>query len=342
MKQAILFIAGLVILASCTIGGFWKPTESPGSRKPPEKIITEGKVVYVSSGLITDTTELLFNENYIVIKSIMNNNRTQVMKFDKRTKEALRLVQDWSGEGRDLYFTYELQNEDYPVGLFAFRYDIEAYTNSFEDKTLLGYECRHALEPIDRSSFIREAWYTDEIQPGLWPPASQLINNHLPLMYHTTGYGREYWIEAISVSEEEIPGNEFEHVVPDPFFFKTPQGYFTTNKESRDQFVETALPSFAYPHYNGNRMSTIEYFENKLGEFGRDEPIAYIRISFVVNKDGAVSNIVAECVVRIEDEPLERLMAEKAVQVFRDAGGWTPARVRGSGVNSKVEFVYSH
>ncbi len=109
--------------------GFWKPTDS---RELPKKVITEGKVVYVASGPSTDTVELSFNENYIVIRSIMGNNRTQLMKFDKRTKEALTLVEDWLGEERDRYFTYELQNEDYPVGLFAFAYDVDLYTDSFK------------------------------------------------------------------------------------------------------------------------------------------------------------------------------------------------------------------
>ncbi len=88
-------------------------------------------------------------------------------------------------------------------------------------------------------------------------------------------------------------------------------------------------------------MSTIEYFEKKLDEFGRDEPISFININFIVTKEGAATNIVSECVVKTEDEPLERLLEEKAVQVFRDAGQWTPASVRGANVNSKVTFSYS-
>ncbi len=307
-----------------------------------QKIITEGRVVYAMSGDVVppgQTIEFLFNEDNLVIKYNMANDRTSITKFDKRTGEALTLVKEWFANDRDLYFYYDLPTNAFNAGLFAFHVDVKENTTLLWGKSVLGYYCKHAVQSNKSASTI-DVWYTDQIRPGTWPPATQLTDNRLPLVYHHNYAGRITHYEATSVSDQDVPDGVFKHTVPDEFYFKTPSEYFSASAEVRAQFKDVNIPSFKYPHYNGSRLSTISYFKDKFAALMSKYRGASIELKFIVDKVGKVSGIAVTSTLPNANDHSKQSLETQAAQVLKEAGDWTPASVRGAAVNSKISFAY--
>ena len=297
--------------------------------------LREGKLIYSISGEATTSDwelEVLFNQDNALIREKFAYGAARKYIYDKKANEILGLIDDPSSPGmnKNKYFIYYT-----PEGLIR-----EALSSNYGDTTIkatnefkdiLGYKCQKFIIKHGDQVTV-EVWLTDKIKQGIIYPWTPLTFKNVALEYELKILGkteRRYYIK--SISDEKIDSNEFEHIVPDPYFMVIPAAVFSIDSMWAHEYEENKFKSFTYPYFEEGRESTIQFFKDQLYKIVKKDNKTNISIDFFVNKDGTLSDINVRINYQTTDKRIEQI-----VKLLQSMKPWTPAKVRGNPVRSNV------
>ena len=325
--RTLTVVSALILLTNCN--------GQVSTVKDPTSDLKEGKLTYSISGERTSNweIEILFNKDNVVIKEKYARGAGRKYVCDKTIDEILGIYDDVAtfGTSKEQYIIYYTPEELIKLALSS-NYGDTTITKTQEFKEILGYRCQKSIiEHGDQA--IVEVWLTDKIKPGIIYPWTPLTFNKIALEYELKILGRterKYVIK--SISDEIIDTTEFEHKVPDDYHLVVPKSQLSIDTMWSYLYEKNQFQSFSYPYYGDGRESTIEYFRNKLRSFiDTADNNLRISINFFVNKNGTLSDI--EVLINYSNKDDRTLEIKKIIESMPK---WTPARVKGNAVKSKV------
>jgi hypothetical protein len=328
--KIITFLLTSILLTSCN--------GQVSTVKDPSVDINEGKLTYSISGEGTTSSwelEILFDQDNAVIKEKFARGAGRKYIYDKKSKEILGLIDDASSLGinKDSYFIYYTPEELVRQTLSS-NYGDTAIKVTQEFKNILGFKCQKSIIKHG-DQVIVEVWLTDKIKPGIIYPWTPLTFDKIALEYEIKILGtidRKYKIK--SISDEKIDKKEFEHIVPDPYYLVIPAYVFSIDSMWTKDYEENKFQSFTYPYFKDGRESTIQFVKEGLYKIVPKDKDTNISIDFFVNKDGTISDIEVRINYQTDDKRIEEV--EKFIQSMKI---WTPAKVKGKSVKSKVTII---
>ncbi len=324
--RILIILLSLVFLTSCN---------GPVSTvKDPTIDLKEGKLTYSVSGETASNWELeiLFNQENAVIKEKYARGAGRKYIYDKKTNEILGLYDDVAifGSGKDHYIIYYTPEELINTALSS-NYGDTTITHTQEFKEILGYKCQKSIIAHGNQVTV-EVWLTDKIRPGIIYPWTPLTFDKVALEYELKILGktdRKYVIK--SISDEPVESSEFEHVVPDDYYLIVPLSQLSPDSMWSKSFEKNAFQSFSYPYYGNGRESTIEYLKNELKTYTNIGENKSISIDFYVNKSGTLSDIEVSINYSKKDK-----QSPEIKRIIESMPKWTPAKVKGKPIKSKV------
>jgi hypothetical protein len=303
--------------------------------KDPTLDLKEGKLTYSISGEGTTSSwelEILFDQDNAVIKEKYARGAGRKYIYDKKSNEILGLFDDVAvfGTSRDNYFIYYTPEELIRQALSS-NYGDTTITVTQEFKDILGYKCQKSIIKHGNQVTV-EVWLTDKIKSGVIYPWTPLTFEKIALEYEIKILGttdRKYKVK--SISDEKVDKKEFEHNVPDPYYLVIPASVFSIDSLWSKEYKENTFKSFTYPYFKDGRQATIEFVKDELYKIVPKDIKTKISIDFYVNKDGAISDIEIRINYHTDDKRIEEV--KKFIQTMKT---WTPAKVKGQSVKSKV------
>lgn len=303
--------------------------------KDPTVDLKEGKLTYSIYGEGTTSSwelEILFDQDNAVIKEKYARGAGRKYIYDKSSNEILGLIDDaaFLGIKKDSYFIYYTPEELVRQALSS-NYGDTTIKVTKEFKDILGYKCQKSIIKHGDQVTV-EVWLTDKIKPGIIYPWTPLTFDKIALEYEIKILGttdRKYKIK--SISDEKIDKIEFEHNVPDPYYLVIPVSVFSKDSLWSKDYEENTFKSFAFPHFEDGRQTTIEFLRNGLYKIIPKDTKTNISIDFFVNKDGTVSDIEIKVNYRTDDKRIDEI--KNFIHTMKT---WTPAKVKGQAVKSKV------
>lgn len=303
--------------------------------KDPTVDLTEGKLTYSISGEGTTSSwelEILFDQDNAVIKEKYARGAGRKYIYDKKSKEILGLFDDVEifGTRREYYFIYYTPEELIRQALSS-NYGDTTITKTQEFKDILGFKCQKSIIKHGNQVTV-EVWLADNIKPGIIYPWTPLTFEKIALEYELKILGRtdrKYKVKAIS--DEKIDRQEFEHIVPDPYYNVIPASVFSIDSMWIKKYKENTFESYSYPYLINDRETTLEYLKNEIYKIVPKNKETNISIGFLVTKDGTVSDIEIRINYKTADKRIEEI--EKLI---KGLNSWTPAKVKGQAVKSKV------
>jgi hypothetical protein len=305
------------------------------SVKDATVVLKEGKLTYSISGEGTTSSwglEILFDQDNAVIKEKFAHGAGRKYIYNKKSNEILGLIDDASSLGikKDKYFFYYTPEELVSQALSS-NYGDTTISVTQEFKDILGYKCQKSIIKHGDQVTV-EVWLTDKIKPGLIYPWTPMTFDKIALEYEMKILGTtdiKYTIE--SISEEQIDKKEFEQKVPDEYYLVIPAYVFSIDTIWAKEYIENKFQSFSYPYFKDGRESTIQLFKDNLYKIVSKENETNINVDFFVNKDGTFSDIEVSINYKTDDKRIEEV--RKFIQTMKN---WTPAKVKGQSVKSKV------
>lgn len=324
--KIITILFASILLSSC-IG-------NDSKTKGASTDLNEGKLTYSVSGEGTTPSwefDVLFNKDNAIIVEKYDRGAGKKYIFDKKSNEILGLIDADAGEaktdGHFLYFTpEELVDQEFS----AYSGDAKV-TKTDEFKDILGYNCQKTIIEYGNQVSV-EAWLTDKIKPGILYSQTPLAFDEIALEYEVKIDGnvdRKYVVK--SISDEKIDEKEFEHVVPDSYYLVVPAYLFSSDDDGQKDFEENTYKSFTYPYFKDGRQSTVKFIKDELSTVFPKDDTSSLSTEFFVNKDGSTSDVD----VKINNETTDKRI-EKIKEFIQAMNGWTPAKVKGVAVKSKV------
>jgi len=303
--------------------------------KYPTVDLKEGKLTYSISGEGTTSSwelEILFNQDNAVITEKYARGAGRKYIYDKKSKEILGLIDDASSLGinKDKYFIYYTPEELVRQALSS-NYGDTTISITKEFKDILGYKCQKLIIKHGDQVTV-EVWLTDKIKPGIIYPWTPLTFDKIALEYEIKILGttdRKYKIK--SISDENIDKKEFEHIVPDPYYLVIPASVFSIDSMWSKEYQENSFKSFSYPFYKDSRQTTLEFVKDGIYKIVPKDAKTNISVDFFVNKDGSISDIEIRINYHTDDKRIEEV--KRFIQTMKT---WTPAKVKGQSVKSKV------
>ncbi len=302
--------------------------------KDPTLDLKEGKLTFSASGEAAANWEfkVLFDEDNAVIKEKYVRGAGRKYIYDKKTNEILGLYDDVDifGTDKSQYIIYNTPEELINHALSS-NYGDTTITKTQEFKNILGYKCQKSIITHGNQVTV-EVWLTDKIKPGIIFPWTPLTFDKVALEYELKILGktnRKYVIK--SISDEPINSSEFEHIVPDDYYLVVPLSQFSIDSIWSESFKENTFQSFSYPYYGNGRESTIEYFKSELKKYIDKTENKSIKIDFYINRDGSLSDIEVSINYSKKDK-----QSQEIKKIVESMPNWTPAKVRGKPVKSKV------
>ncbi len=297
--------------------------------------LSQGKLTYSVSGEGTNSSwelEILFNKNNAIIKEEYARGAGRKYVYDKKSNEILGLISDaaWIGIEKDKYFIYYTPKELIQDALSS-NYGDTIMNKTQEFKDILGYKCQKSIIKHGNQVTV-EVWTTDKIKPGIIYPWTPLVYENIALEYEIKILGktdRKYVIQTIS--DDKIDDKYFEHNIPDEYYLIVPASIFSIDSMWTKDYEENNFNSFTYPYYNDGRQSTIRLLQTGLNKIVQTNSNEKISINFFVNKDGTVSDIEVSINYKESDERIEKIKS-----FVKSLNEWTPAKVKGKPVKSKV------
>ena len=300
--------------------------------------LKKGKLTYFISGEETNSSwelEILFNEENALIKEKYARNTGRKYIYDKKSNEILAFFDDVATFGfkRQSYFFYYTPDELIKEELSSHYGDTTIF-KTLEFKDILGYKCQKYIIKHGKQVEV-EVWLTDKIKVGIIYPWSPLTFDKIALEYEMKILGKtakKYYIK--SISSDIIDTKVFEHIIPDKYYLIIPISVFSTNESWSSKYIPNNFKSFTYPFLKENRELSIEIIKNGLAKIMMNNKNS-LTINFFVNYDGSLSDFNIYFDFFEDDKKIEEI--EK---FLRSLGKWTPAKVKGKPVKSKV-VIYS-
>jgi hypothetical protein len=297
--------------------------------------LTEGKLTYIISGEGTTSSwelEVEFNQTNAVITEKYARGAGKKYIYDKKSNEILALIDDASflGIEKDSYFIYYTPDLLIRNALSS-NYGDTTIIKTKEYKNILGYKCQKLIIKHGNQVTV-EVWVTDLIKTGIIYPWTPLTLEKTALEYEIKILGktdRKYVIKTIS--DKKIESNNFEHNIPDKYYLIVPASIYSIDSLWSEKFKENSFKSFTYPYYNNSRESTIKLLKNELNKIVRTDDNEKISINFFINKDGSPNDIEVSINYKKSDKRIEKIKA-----FIKSLNKWTPAKVNGIPVKSKV------
>lgn len=301
--------------------------------KDPTKDLFEGKIVYTISGEKTTPSwelEILFNPENAIIKQKYAQGAGRKYIYNKPANEILGLIDDaaFLGIEKDSYFIYYSQ-EDLIKNALLSNYGETTLIKTQEYKDILGYICQKSIIKHGNQVTV-EVWTTDKIKTGIIYPRTPLVLEDLALEYEIKKLGitdRKYKIK--SISDEKLDSEVFKHKVPDEYYLVVPASVYSISSKWNDEYEENKFQSFKYPYLKGSRESTINFLKEGIEELiNKDESIS---IEITIDKMGKLDEIDISINYSNSDERIDKIK-----QFLKNSSDWTPAKVEGESVKSKV------
>tara|TARA_B110000967_G_scaffold167570_1_gene176158 strand:+ start:257 stop:1279 length:1023 start_codon:yes stop_codon:yes gene_type:complete len=297
--------------------------------------LSQGKLTYSISGEGTNSSwelEILFNENNAIINEEYAGGAGRKYIYDKNSNEILGLISDaaWIGIEKDKYFIYYTPKELIQNALSS-NYGDTVINKTQEFKDILGYKCQKSIIKHGNQVTV-EVWTTDKIKPGVIYPWTPLVYENIALEYEIKILGktdRKYVIQTIS--DDKIDDKYFVHNIPDEYYLIVPASIFSIDSMWTKDYEDNNFKSFTYPYYNDGRLSTIKLLQTGINKIVQTNSNEKISINFFVNKDGTVSEVEASINYEKSDERIEKIKL-----FIKSLNEWTPAKVKGKPVKSKV------
>lgn len=328
MKKTSLILLISILLTNCN--------QQVSTVKNTKIDLKEGKLIYsISGGKTTSSWELeiLFNQDNTVIKEKYSFGAGRKYILDKKSKEILGLIDDASLFGsKNHYFIYYTP-ETLFLNALSSNYGKTILTETQEFKEILGYKCQKSI--IKHGEQVTgEVWLTDKIKPGIIYPWTPLTFDKIALEYEIKTLGttdRKYTIK--SISDEKIDKKEFEHIVPDEYYLIVPISVFSIDKMWSENYKENTFHSFTYPYFKDGRQSTIKYINDGICKIIPKKEGAKTSIEFFVNKNGTISDVEIRINYNTKDKRIEKIK-----NFIQNMKTWTPAKVKGKNVKSRVSL----
>lgn len=325
--KTLIIILTSILLTSCN--------GQVSTVKDPTIDLKEGKLTYSISGDGTTSSwelEILFDQDNAVIKEKYARGAGRKYIYDKKSNEILELIDDASSLGinKNNYFIYYMPEELVRQALSS-NYGDTTISVTQEFKDILGYKCQKSIIKHGDQVTV-EVWLTDKIKPGIIYPWTPLTFDKIALEYEIKILGttdRKY--EVKSILDEKIDKKEFEHIVPDPYYLVIPASVFSIDSMWSKEYQESTFKSFSYPYFKDGRQTTLEFVKDGLYKIVPKNVETNISIDFFVNKDGTISDIEIRINYHTDDKRIEEV--KKFIQTMKT---WTPAKVKGQSVKSKV------
>ena len=303
--------------------------------KDPSVKLTEGRLTYSISGEGTVSSwelEILFNQDNVVINEVYARGAERRYIYDKKSNEILGLISDasWFGIEKAKYVIYYTPKELIQNALSS-NYGDTVINKTQEFKDILGYKCQKSIIKHGNQVTV-EVWTTDKIRSGIIYPWTPFVYENIALEYEIKILGktdRKYVIKTIS--DDKIDDKYFEHNIPDEYYLIVPSSIYSIDSVWTKDYEDNYFKSFTYPYYNDGRESTIELLQAGLNKIIQTNSNEKISINFFVNKDGTVSEIEASINYKENDERIEKIKL-----FIKSLNEWSPAKVKGEPVKSKV------
>lgn len=304
----------------------------------PNMNLSEGRLVYSISGEGTSSDwefEILFNQNNTVIKEKYSQGAGRKFVYDKKNTEILGLIDDASSivSKKDNYIIYYTPEELIMLALSSNYGDTSVFETQ-EFKEILGFKCQKTIINHGDQAVI-EVWLTDKIKPGIIYPWTPLTFDKVALEYELKILGdieRKYQIK--SISNEQIDESEFKHIVPDLYYLVVPVSIYSLKDIWTENYEENTFQSFSYPYFKDGRESTIQFVKDELSKIIKIKDETDISIEFLVNKDGTLSEIDVSINYDNKDKRVEKI-----IKLIESMKLWTPAKVKGEPVKSRVTIL---
>ncbi|GEM_PF-2643886 len=304
----------------------------------PKIDLLEGKLVYSISGEGTSSDwelEILYNQDNAVINEKYSQGAGSKYIYDKKSNEILSLIDDVASivSKKENYIIYYTQEELITQALSS-NYGDTTVLETQEFKEILGFKCQKTIIKHGDQAVV-EVWLTDKIKPGVLYPWTPLTFGKVALEYELKILGdteRKYQIK--SISNEQIDESEFKHVVPDSYYLIIPVSIFSINDIWTKDYKENTFQSFSYPYFKDGRQSTIQFVKDELSKIVKFNDETNISIDFLVNKDGTISEIEVNINYNKDDKRIEKIN-----HFIESMKLWTPAKVKGEPVISKVTIL---
>ena len=146
---------------------------------------------------------------------------------------------------------------------------------------------------------------------------------------------RKYVIKTISNNKIEL--NNFEHIIPNEYYLIVPASVYSIDSLWSNKFEKNKFKSFTYPYYQNGRESTIKLLQNRINEIVQTGNNEKINISFFINKNGITSDIEVSINYKKSDKRIKEIEEIEEIEEFIESlNKWTPAKVKGKSVKSKV------
>lgn len=304
----------------------------------PKIDLQEGKLVYSISGEGTSPDwefEILFNHDNAVINEKYSQGAGSKYIYDKKNNEILGLINDVASivskkENYIIYYT----PEELIMQALSSNYGDTTVFETQDFKEILGFKCQKTIIKHGDQAVV-EVWLTDKIKPGIIYPWTPLTFGKVALEYELKILGdteRKYQIK--SISNEQIDESEFKHIIPDSYYLVIPVSVFSIKDIWTEDYEENTFQSFSFPYFKDGRQSTIQFVKDELSKIVKLNDKTDILIDFFVNKNGTISEIEVSVNYNKDDKRVEKI-----IRLIESMNIWTPAKVKGEPVKSKVTIL---
>lgn len=304
----------------------------------------EGKLVFtvIPTGFYNVWEfEVLFNKENIKIFEKYSLNTSKTLVYNKNNNDILRLYKErtLNSDKTTDFFNFCSQEEL----IFDANHNNNQDTiiiETSETKDILGYECYKTI--IKRGKQVEyELWVTDKIKLGLVYPWTPLHFENIALEFEERVLGesrRKYKIK--SISNTQIPIEEFSQNIPDDYFLIIPISYFSDDETNiKDEFKDIDS-NISYPFFKENRIKTINYLNEGINSIiPTDKVDKYIlSIDFIVNIDGTVSDIINNSSIKSKNNDDLDILIDDLNSFILNMNNWTPAKVKNIPVKARVSI----
>jgi hypothetical protein len=321
----------IIIFSNCS-------TRIPSIDNEPNELI-EGAIYYNITGEQTTSGwdfKVYFDPNNVRVEEKYALTASKTYIYNKTSKEILGLINDFSlnYKMKDSYFIYYSPDKLIRQALSS-NYGKPVIKETSETKLILGYNCRKTIINHGNQAVV-EVWTTDKIKPSLILPWTPLTYENIALEYELRVLGTVYQnYTATSIIRGKQDKKLFDHQVPNEYYLVVPFSVFSFDPTWTKDYEENKFTSFTYPYFSTGRDATKQYLKKEITKILKEGELDKISLEFTVTETGNLTNIEVDCNYSQDNRYLKKIK-----KFLQDMPRWTPAKVMGNSVKSKVSIAF--
>ena len=331
MRLLVLLTFFLIIFSNCS--------KSIPVKEDESNELFEGAIYYNIMGEETTSgwdLKVYFDSNNVRVEEKYALTASKTYIYNKNSNEILGLINDFSlnYKMKDSYFIYYNPEKLIRQALSS-NYGKPVIKETNETKLILGYNCRKTIINHGNQAVV-EVWTTDKIKPGLILPWTPLTYENIALEYELRVLGtvRQNYT-AISIIKGKQDKSLFDHQVPNEYYLVVPFSVFSFDPTWAKDYEENKFKSFTYPYFSTGREATKQYLKKEITNILKEGEIDKISLEFTVTKTGKLTNIDVDYNYSKDNKYLKQIK-----KFLQDMPPWTPAKVMGTPVKSKVSIAF--